>query len=558
MKHLRALIIEDSEDDCEILLRHLRQNNFQVEYLRVETAEAMEDALEQQEWQIILSDFSMPRFDGLGALATLHQTELDIPFIIISGTIGEDTAVQSMLAGVDDYFIKGKLGRLGPAIERELAEAENRAERHRVEAELEENKKRLQLALLGSGMGVWEWNLQTDAIFWSPECYKIYGVEASAETLTDFTKLVHPEDLAKLVSAGQIAIDSHQKYSAEFRIINPHGEIQWLANNGLAEYGTNGLPVRLIGTVQDITERKQAENSLRESEENFRAIIQATTQFVWRADKYGAGTELFQWFSELSGRNISDVFGIIDLIHPDDIEIAQRSRKKAFQDKTVFNMVIRVFTKNNEYCYLATRSVPVFNQDGSFREWIGTFNDITDRMHTEEALRKNEAQLKLVSDTVPTLIMQLDARLHVLFTNKPCLQFFGLPEAEILGTHISKVFNETAYKLILPEFERVLTGEPFIVERLSFQEDSSRFLRFNYVPDFDEKGNVQGFFAFVIDLTENKRSEEKLRKSEERFRSLVNATAQIVWTADSNGILQSAHTPHGAPLGGTSDNMMDE
>jgi CheY-like chemotaxis protein len=157
MKFLKTLIVEDSEDDVLILLRHLARGGYEIEYQCVQTAREMQEALHSNDWQIVLSDYSMPQFDGLMALSVLKKTGIDIPFIIISGTLGEDTAVQTMLAGVDDYFVKGNLNRLIPAIEREIKECENRHARRRAESQLEEHKKRLQLALNAAGMGVWDW-----------------------------------------------------------------------------------------------------------------------------------------------------------------------------------------------------------------------------------------------------------------------------------------------------------------------------------------------------------------------------------------------------------------
>ena len=119
---LRVLIIEDSENDAELLLRELRHGGYAPEFERVETPEGLNNALSQQSWDIIISDYAMPRFNGLQALKLMQRKEIDIPFIIISGSIGEDVAVAAMKAGAHDYLMKGNLARLLPAIERELRE----------------------------------------------------------------------------------------------------------------------------------------------------------------------------------------------------------------------------------------------------------------------------------------------------------------------------------------------------------------------------------------------------------------------------------------------------
>ncbi len=130
---LQALIVEDSEDDTELLVRQLSAGGYAPVYTRVETGEAMQAELASKRWQIVFSDFTMPRFNAFDALALLHQTGLDIPFIIVSGTIGEDRAVKAMKAGAHDYILKGNLKRLVPAVERELREAHIRQERKHAE-----------------------------------------------------------------------------------------------------------------------------------------------------------------------------------------------------------------------------------------------------------------------------------------------------------------------------------------------------------------------------------------------------------------------------------------
>ncbi len=134
---LRVLIVEDSEDDAALLVRELRRGGYDPTLQRVDTAAAMSAALDRETWDIVISDYTMPRFSAPAALAVLQESGLDLPFIIVSGTIGEDPAVAAMKAGAHDYLMKGKLTRLVPAVERELREAEGRRERKRSEVTLE-------------------------------------------------------------------------------------------------------------------------------------------------------------------------------------------------------------------------------------------------------------------------------------------------------------------------------------------------------------------------------------------------------------------------------------
>lgn len=148
LNHLRLLIVEDSEIDSELLEQKLIEKGYELECKRVDTSGAMQSALAEQEWDVIISDFVMPHFSGLEALQMLKDCGIDIPFIIVSGKIGEETAVEAMRAGAHDYILKGNLARLAPVIERELSEAESRRKRRQADEELEQLNNTLEARVI--------------------------------------------------------------------------------------------------------------------------------------------------------------------------------------------------------------------------------------------------------------------------------------------------------------------------------------------------------------------------------------------------------------------------
>src|SRR4029079_16533640 len=129
---LNVLIVEDSEDDAKLLVRELHRGEYKVSFERVQTATAMSKALANKNWDIVICDYSMPDFSGMDALKLLRETGSDVPFIFLSGTIGEDTAVAALKMGAQDYLMKDNFKRLLPAIQRELDEATRRRERKRL------------------------------------------------------------------------------------------------------------------------------------------------------------------------------------------------------------------------------------------------------------------------------------------------------------------------------------------------------------------------------------------------------------------------------------------
>jgi putative two-component system response regulator len=144
---LSVLVVEDSEDDTLLIMHQLRRGSYDVTYERVETAESMNSALDRQKWDIVISDHSMPNFSSLDALDILKKKGIDLPFILVSGSIGEGKAVEAMKAGVHDYIFKDNLSRLIPAVERELKEAEVRRARKKAEEDIKQGFERLRRTL---------------------------------------------------------------------------------------------------------------------------------------------------------------------------------------------------------------------------------------------------------------------------------------------------------------------------------------------------------------------------------------------------------------------------
>ncbi|MDQ3007089.1 MAG: response regulator, partial [Chloroflexota bacterium] len=155
-QHLRILIVEDSEDDTQLLLRELKRGGLDLESERVETAESFLEALKDQKWDIVISDFSLPQFSAPQALKLLQASGLDIPFIIVSGTIGEETAVAALKAGAHDFLVKGNMPRLIPAIQRELRDAETRQKRREVDQALQESNARFRSLFENTPVAIWE------------------------------------------------------------------------------------------------------------------------------------------------------------------------------------------------------------------------------------------------------------------------------------------------------------------------------------------------------------------------------------------------------------------
>ncbi|MFN9858432.1 MAG: response regulator, partial [Pseudanabaena sp.] len=172
---VNVLIIEDSEDDAILIVRSLRQSGFVLTWERVQTVEELNQALTNRTWDVIISDYNLPKMNAPMALEIVKQSQLDLPFIVVSGTIGETLAVDLMRAGANDYLMKGSLARLAEAVRREIREFKMRQERQQASLELELTKQRLQLALEGSAIGPWDWVISTGELTINERWAEILG-----------------------------------------------------------------------------------------------------------------------------------------------------------------------------------------------------------------------------------------------------------------------------------------------------------------------------------------------------------------------------------------------
>jgi two-component system, cell cycle sensor histidine kinase and response regulator CckA len=267
-RSLRVLIVEDSPDDAEMLCHELGRAGFEVTHRQVQTADAMRDELMHEPWDIVVSDFSMPQFSALAALSVLRETGIDVPFIIVSGTIGEETAVEALKHGANDFLTKARLSRLGPAIERELREAAGRRDRRAVEQALSETKDRAQFALEAAGVGTWETDLTTGATRWSDMLEQLHGLPAGGfkGTFDAFIDLVDPDDRQRVRDAITLAARGAADSHFEYRVTWPDGSLHWIEGIGRTLHGSDERPPKAAGIGLDVTDKKDLEEQLRQAQ----------------------------------------------------------------------------------------------------------------------------------------------------------------------------------------------------------------------------------------------------------------------------------------------------
>jgi PAS domain S-box-containing protein len=262
---IRVLVVENHEDDAELMVEQLRKEGFEPEWQRVERADDMRQALEKRPWDIVLSDYVMPRFSGADALNVLKETGLDLPFIIVSGSIGEEVAVQAMKMGAQDFFRKDRMTLLPAAVQRELKEAEVRRERSRAVTALHESESERALVLNSiKDYAIYTMDLDARIQTWNPGVERVKGYRADEFIGMHFSRLFLPEDVARGLPEEEMRQARTQgRYEGEGWRLRKDGSHFWAEVSLTPMLSPRGELRGYTKVTRDISEQKRLIEELR-------------------------------------------------------------------------------------------------------------------------------------------------------------------------------------------------------------------------------------------------------------------------------------------------------
>ena len=401
---LRILFVEDSEDDTLLLLRELKRGGFDPVYERVDTPADMVLALDKYDWDIVISDYVMPRFSGLDALRLLRERGMDLPFIMVSGKIGEDTAVEAMHAGAHDYIVKANLARFIPAVNRGLSEASLRQKRKQAEDALKKSQVNLATAQRIAHLGSWELDIITNQLFWSDEVYRIFGLPIESNpTYASFLDAVHPADREYVKSSMNAALYENKNYNIDYRIILPNATERIISEQAEVLFDNNRA-FQMIGTVQDITDRKLVEEKLRTATQQLTDIIEFLPDATFVIDK---DKKVIAWnkaIEKMTGVPKKDIVGkgdyayafyfygqvrpiLIDFIFLNDKEYEKSYHLFEKEGNKIYGENFVPSLYEGKGAFLIATASPLFDHNGKIAGAIETIRDVTRRKRIEEKLQ---------------------------------------------------------------------------------------------------------------------------------------------------------------------------
>jgi PAS domain S-box-containing protein len=263
-KRLRVLVVEDSPDDAELVLRELRRGGYEPMAERVETSDAMQMAL-LQEWDLVIADHSLPHFNSFEALAILKQARLDLPLIIVSGVISEETAVAVMKIGAYDYVAKGNLGRLGVSVRNALHEAEERRRRKRAEQALCDRQELFRTFSACSPIGILLADLEGRCLYSNPRFRELFGFLPKGSLAEQWTQAVHPDDRSRTLSEWRRSLEEAREQSWELRLHIVGPPVCWVRVRLSRLQSQHDDPKGYLAVVEDISERKHLQEQLQQA-----------------------------------------------------------------------------------------------------------------------------------------------------------------------------------------------------------------------------------------------------------------------------------------------------
>ena len=418
--------------------------------------------------------------------------------------------------------------------------------------EAEDALRRSEASLAGAqrvaSLGSWELDLtdlshvDRNPLTWSDEVFRIFGCEPGGLEVSNenFFRAVHPDDRQHVRQAMSEALAQRSPCDIEHRIIRPDGTERVVHEYSEMTFEPeSGRPLRMMGVVQDITERKRADEALRESQQRFEELVSSVEGIVWQAD---ARTLQFTFVSQQAERLLgypvarwSEPGFWTAHLHPDD---------RAWVPEYCQHATVELRNHEFEYRMLATDGrvvwlrdiVTVVSEQGQAQFLRGIMVDITARKAAEEESRRTLTTLQLFIDSVPGYVSYVDADQRYQMVSLSYEQWFGCKRSEIVGRRLAELHPAAVYEEMRSYVEQSLTGQSVRYERcLPGLDGQPHWFDIRYIPRATKDGKVPGFFALVFDITKAKEAGEALRESRERLDGILDSLDDVVWSSTPDG-----------------------
>ncbi len=465
---LKVLIVEDSEEDALLEIRELEKGGYNPVYERVETVAAMKKSIQEKQWDFILCDYKLRKFNTSSAISLLKEINIDIPVIIVSGAIGEETVAECMRSGARDCIMKKNLSRLCPAIARELEETDSQIKRKQAEEALRESEALYRLLANNVTDTIWLLDMNLNFTYNTPSVAKKRGYTDEEIKQIPPDKHMTPESFNRAMTAfseemAKVKADPSYSFERvlELEIYRKDGTTFWSEITFTLIRDENGIPRSILGEGRDITERMQIEEALRESEEKYRSIIENMQEGYFEDDLAGNCTFVNNAMCKRFGYSKEEFTGMNYRQFQDET-----TAKKTYQ---AYNRIYRTgepvkgieieYTRKDGIKGFAEVSVSLMRDaEGKPIGFRGISHDITERKQVEDTLRLSEEKYRILVEGSNDIIFSLDENFKFLSVNSAIFHHLKIKPEEIR----SKYF----FDLIYESNDRVSVLKQLVQEKL--------------------------------------------------------------------------------------------
>ena len=552
-------MVEDSEDDVVLMVRELKKGGYHPEYYRVDTGIAMKKAIKDQAWDVILCDYKMPKFNAPSALTLLKEENIDIPVIIVSGTIGEEKAVECMRLGARDYIMKGTYSRLCPVIARELEETKIRRQHHLAEEqksaaleELHQSEEKYRRITKCIPDLIWAMDMSGRFIYVNDAVERTHGWTVDEYLNLSLQELVSPPQLAKdtamiteyLAKAHEPDFDHSSTLNFESEEIRKNGSTFLAEVTASFLWSDDGKPVGIIGITHDITERKRTEKILREKDEHLRGITENLPGVIFQfyakdSGEYGLSyiskpvDEFAEVIPHLDTAKLDTVFDdFLSRICEEDRDPFVLSIAKAVQTVSRWNFEGRVSIPSGKMVWFQGLSIPTKLDDRVIFD--GILLNINDRKLAEEISHKSQEKFHKIFMTTPDCIAitRLNDGL-IIDVNKGFEDIMGWKRETAIGAKsnqhpINFWVHQSEHDLMLAELK---SGKDVVHHEFTFRR-SDGLERFGVYSARTITIDEQECVIFILkDITERKAIDAELQRTLEILRKSVGTTIQVMISA---------------------------
>jgi PAS domain S-box-containing protein len=528
---LNVLSLEDSPQDFEIIRELLIDAGYDLKMDRVENEQDYVLSLRSQKYDIVLCDFKLPGYDAFMALRRSIEICPDIPFICVSGSIGEETAIELIKQGAVDYVLKDKLGRLSSSVKRALDEVREKKARKQAEVALQVSQAKYQAIFESTGTATLVVTEDTTITMANQECFSLTGYFPGELVGQKWTKYVAAESLQEMFKYHNLRRENPslapKKY--EVKLINKRGETR----DAILDVGIVSESGLSIVSILDITERKRAEEALQISEKRYRTFINSTPDMVFLKDGKFQHILANKILCNFYGKTEEEIRGKTDfaLMPKQNAAACRKTDEKVLATNSL--------TVNEEIAgdqYYETIKFPVEIGEGLLGVG-GYIRNVTERKHAEEALKESELKFRAIFDNASDGMFLVDLETQKFFMcNASCAKMLGVSQEEFTVLCIADIHPEEDLPFIYEQVGKFSKGLTGTRNDLRFKRKDGSIFTADLSPALLKIAERRYLLIIFKDITERKRAEEAIRESEKRLGDIMFSMADWVWEVDENGV----------------------